>query len=89
MKMLINASGNFVLMIVKSKDDDKSKDFKGCDPKHKDELAKYYFLTMMNCFRNYKHYNHGERYNIKFICRKMHHFLTLECTSILFLRMNK
>jgi hypothetical protein len=29
-----------VLMVVKDKDDDKSKAYKGCDPKHKDELVK-------------------------------------------------
>jgi hypothetical protein len=40
MKRLVNARKNFVLMIVKAKDDDKSKAFKGCDPKHKDELVK-------------------------------------------------
>jgi hypothetical protein len=28
------------LMIIKVKDDDKSKDFKGCDPKNKYELVK-------------------------------------------------
>jgi sRNA-binding regulator protein Hfq len=40
MKRLVNASKNFVLMIVKAKDDDKSKAFKECDPKHRNELVK-------------------------------------------------
>jgi hypothetical protein len=40
MKRLVNAKKNCVLMIVKSKDDDKSKSFKGSDPKCKDELVK-------------------------------------------------
>jgi hypothetical protein len=40
MTRLVNASKKFVLMIVKAKDDDKSKAFKECDPKHKDELVK-------------------------------------------------
>lgn len=40
MKRLVNASKNFVLMIVKSKEDDKFEAFKGCGPKHKFELVK-------------------------------------------------
>jgi hypothetical protein len=40
MKRLVNARKNCVLMIVKAKDDDKSKAFKGFDPKYKDELVK-------------------------------------------------
>jgi hypothetical protein len=40
MKRLVDASKNFVLMIVKAKDDGKSKAFKGCDPKDIDELVK-------------------------------------------------
>ena len=36
--MLVNARNIFLLVIVKAKDDDKSKAFKGCDPKHKYEL---------------------------------------------------
>lgn len=40
MKRHVNTSKNFVLMIVKATDDDKSNSFKGCDPKHKDELGK-------------------------------------------------
>jgi len=38
MKRIVNRSKNFVFMIVKSKDDDKSKAFKCCNTKHKDEL---------------------------------------------------
>jgi hypothetical protein len=40
MKSILNSNKNCVLMIVKSKDDDKSKSFKGCDPTHKSELVK-------------------------------------------------
>jgi hypothetical protein len=40
MKRIVNASKNFVLMIVKEKEMDKSDAFKGCDPAHKDELVK-------------------------------------------------
>lgn len=40
MKRLINASNNFVLLIVKAKDIGKFDAFKGCDPSHKDELVK-------------------------------------------------
>jgi hypothetical protein len=40
MRRLVNENKNCVLMIVKSKDDDKSKHFKGSDPKRKDELVK-------------------------------------------------
>jgi hypothetical protein len=39
MKRYVNASKSIVLVIVKTKDNDKSKVFKGCDPKHKDELV--------------------------------------------------
>jgi hypothetical protein len=38
MKRLVNASKNFVLMMVKVKNDEISKSFEGCDPKHKSEL---------------------------------------------------
>ena len=37
-KRLVNASKNFVLMMVKVKDDEISKYFEGCDPKHKSEM---------------------------------------------------
>jgi hypothetical protein len=40
MKRLINASKNFVLMIVKAKDFEQTEFFKGCDPKLKKELIK-------------------------------------------------
>ncbi|XP_059067200.1 uncharacterized protein LOC131858147 [Cryptomeria japonica] len=40
MKRLVNASKNFVLMLVKAKDDNKSEAFKGCKPEHKAELVK-------------------------------------------------
>ena len=40
MKRLINASKNFVLMIVKEKDVEQTEFFKGCDPKLKKELIK-------------------------------------------------
>lgn len=40
MKRLVNSSKNFVLMIVKAKEDEISEAFKGCDPKHKDEMVK-------------------------------------------------
>ena len=40
MKRLVNSSKNFVLMIVKAKEDETSEAFKGCDPKHKDEMVK-------------------------------------------------
>lgn len=40
MKRLVNSSKNFVLMIVKAKEDEKSEAFKGCDPKHKSEMVK-------------------------------------------------
>jgi hypothetical protein len=40
MKRLANAIKIFKLMLVKAKDDDKSNAFKGCGPKHKDELVK-------------------------------------------------
>ena len=38
MKRLVNASKNFVLMMVKEKNDEISKSFEGCDPEHKSEL---------------------------------------------------
>ena len=38
MKRLVNASKNFVLMMVKMKNDEVSKYFEECDPKHKSEL---------------------------------------------------
>ena len=38
MKRLVNASKNFVLMMVKVKTDEISKSFEGCDPKLKSEL---------------------------------------------------
>ena len=38
MKRLVNASNNFVLMMVKMKNDEISKSFEGCDPKHKSKL---------------------------------------------------
>ena len=38
MKRLVNASKNFVLMMVKMKNDEVSKSFEECDPKHKSEL---------------------------------------------------
>jgi hypothetical protein len=40
MKRLINARNYFVLMIVKTKDVDKSYAFRDCDPSHKNELVK-------------------------------------------------
>ena len=40
MKMLVNASKNFVLMIVKEKGVEQAKSFKGCDTKIKKELIK-------------------------------------------------
>ena len=38
MKRLVNASKNFVLMMVKMKNDEVSKYFQECDPKHKSKL---------------------------------------------------
>ena len=38
MKRLVNASKNFVLMMVKMKNEEISKSFEGCDPKHKSKL---------------------------------------------------
>ncbi len=38
MKRLVNASNNFVLMMVKFKNDEISKSFEGCDPRHKSEM---------------------------------------------------
>ena len=43
MKRLINASKNFVLMIVKAKDVEQTESFKGCDPKLKKDLIKVVF----------------------------------------------
>ena len=40
MNRLINASKNFVLMIVKEKDVEQTKSFKGCDPQLKKDLIK-------------------------------------------------
>ena len=42
MKMLVNVSKNFILMMikVKGKDDDTYKSFEGGDPKHKFEMIK-------------------------------------------------
>ena len=40
MKRLINASKNFVLMMVKVKDVEQTESFKGCDPKLKKDLIK-------------------------------------------------
>ena len=43
MKRLVNSSKNFVLMLLKAKEDETSEAFKGCDPKHKAELVKVVF----------------------------------------------
>ena len=40
MKRLVNASKNFVLMIVKEKYVEQIESFKGCDSKHKKDLIK-------------------------------------------------
>ena len=40
MKRLIHLSKSFVLLMVKEQENDKLDSFKGCDPKHKDELVK-------------------------------------------------
>ena len=40
MKRLVNSSKNFVLMLVKAKEDEISEAFKGCDPKHKSKMVK-------------------------------------------------
>ena len=40
MKRLVNASKKFSLMIVKAKDAEQTKYFKGCDPKLKKDLIK-------------------------------------------------
>ena len=40
MKRLVNASKNFVLMIVREKDSKQTESFKGCDPKLKKGLIK-------------------------------------------------
>ena len=40
MKRLVNASKNFVFMIVKVKDVEQTESFKGCDPKLKNDLIK-------------------------------------------------
>lgn len=40
MKILVNVSNNFVLILVKAKDDDKSKVFKGWKLEQKFELVK-------------------------------------------------
>jgi hypothetical protein len=42
MKRLVNASKNFVLMMVKVKNDGISKSFEGCDPKHKSEIVEIF-----------------------------------------------
>ena len=43
MKRLVNASKNFFIMIVKTKDVEQTKSFKGCDPKLKKDLIKVVF----------------------------------------------
>ena len=40
MKRIINSSKQFLLMIVKAKDLDKSDAFQGCNPKQKVDLVK-------------------------------------------------
>ena len=40
MKRLVNASKNFILMIVKVKYVEQTESFKGCDPKLKNDLIK-------------------------------------------------
>lgn len=88
MKRLVNASNIFVLVIVRAKDDGKTKAFKLYSPKLKYELVMI-ILTMMKCFKNHKDYLQGERYNMRFICRNMHIFLTLAWIDNICLRMNK
>ena len=39
-KRLINSSKSLVLLMVKEKENDKLDSFKGCDPKHQDEIVK-------------------------------------------------
>lgn len=40
MKIIVNASKQFLLMTVKAKDIDKSDAFKGCNPKQKENIVK-------------------------------------------------
>ena len=40
MKRIVNSSKQFLLMIVKAKDLDKSDAFQGCNPKQKEDLVK-------------------------------------------------
>ena len=81
MKRLVNASKNFILMIVKVKYVEQTESFKGCDLKLKKDLIKWY-LIMIFCFKNLKGYLLKDKFNMKFIYNRMHLFLILVCTDL-------
>ena len=74
-KRLINSSKNFVLMMVKMKNDEVSKYFEGCDPKQKSELIEI-ISSMMICFKIRRGYHQRGRFSMRYICSRMCHFRT-------------
>jgi hypothetical protein len=78
MKRLVNASKNFVLLMIKPKDDVENKEFLGCD-----EKLKFSLFEVVNqyddMFKEPKGLPQKEESNMKFSYNKIVHFQTLVC----------
>jgi hypothetical protein len=89
MKRLVNASKNFVLLMIKAKDVINLKLSQDVILKLKYELSMKLLIIMMRCFRNQRDYLQKEESNMRFSCSKMLHFLTLVCTKCQFWRIHE
>jgi hypothetical protein len=88
MKRLVNVSKNFVLLMIKPKDNVEKEALKGCDSKLKYDLYEV-VKNMMRCFRNQKGFLLKGVSNMRSNCNKIVLFQTFVCTRCQSWRMLK
>ena len=72
---VVNASKNFVLMMVKVKNNEIAKSFEGFDPKHKSELIEI-ISEYDDLFQDPKGLPPKQRFSMRYICSRMCHSRT-------------
>jgi hypothetical protein len=88
MKKLVNVSKNFVLLMIKPKDNVEKKYFQGFDAKLKSVYMRL-LTNMMRCFKNQKDFLLKHVSNMRFNCNKIVLFQTLVCIACQSWRMLK
>jgi hypothetical protein len=83
MKRLVNASNNFVLLMIKPKNDVENEAFQGCDTNLKSNLFEF-VNQYHDMFQEPKGYHLKEEFNMKFSYNKIVHYQTLVCIECQF-----